>query len=183
MTLEQLKRFCTRDLVRESILHPWTEGDWSFATDGWRIMMVPHVDGSVVPDSRTPRLTEHFLRRAQAITDWQPFSTIDSGEIECHFCQIVCPECEGKRTCSECGQGTHCQHCNDTGFVYNPPCRACNDTHEVSLWKFGDAHCDPYVLREIVRLPNLQFSPQREPIAPVWFRFDTGFACVMCVKV
>jgi hypothetical protein len=43
LTKEDLQRFCSTDETRPNLLEPWSQGDFSYAADGYTIIRVPRL--------------------------------------------------------------------------------------------------------------------------------------------
>lgn len=180
MTLDQLRQFCSTDKYRWNLLHPWTEGEWSFATDGKLIVMVPVIDGAVAPQGTNPPDGTGFLKNAQALDDslaWTPFADCQRGdEITCRYCRVECAACGGEGDTGDCG----CEACECQGWVLSTEsCAECHDIRKIAGYQCGVAIIDPWLIRNLVQQPALRFIPAVEKRKPVLFCFDGGYSFVM----
>src|SRR6185369_15900200 len=61
MNLEELKKFCARDGTRYHIDKPWSDRDWTYATNGHIIVRIPRLV-SVPEDKLAPDAAALFER-------------------------------------------------------------------------------------------------------------------------
>lgn len=179
MRLDELKRFCSTDRLSRNLHHPWIEGEWSFATDGRIIVMVPKIDGAVAPKDIFPPNGSQFLPNDD-VYDWVPLSKCERGaKITCHYCRVDCDVCHGdgfvgNDDCDKCGAG---------GWVTAPePCDECGDTRKIAGYQCGVALIDPWLIRNLP-LESAEFVPATKKRTGVLFRFDDGYAVAMPIYV
>lgn len=195
MTLEQLKAFCATDNDRRTLLYPWTEGDWSFASDGRRIIITPKIDGAIPPDETDTPKGIRFLneiRQCEKSQVWREYDGVEGSPIGCKFCYIECEWCHGDgfvsrdKECPLCGCVSEnqdaCNKCDGDGFLLADTCDVCSGTRIISTLRFGEATLDPFLVRTLPGFPNIEYLWQTDPVKAVMFRFDGGYAQGMPLK-
>lgn len=105
LTVEDLKRFCanSKESYRQSITRPFSQGDWTYATDGRVLIRVPRLDE--VPEyDDSPCDVQKRIFDEQPITGWWMILPPDLPELlpayKCAFCgdepKPDCVECDGE---------------------------------------------------------------------------------------
>ncbi len=113
-----LQRFCSRDETRSSIMHPFSQGGYVYATDG-RILV--RLDcGEDYPEQSSPKIEGNgfpFDHDKINEEDWIPVPRIEPPSAE-----DICKKCRGRGhaivRCEYCGEEhecTWCKECKGTG--------------------------------------------------------------------
>lgn len=126
--LDTIKPFCgspESGWQRYDMRSPWTEGDWTYATDAHAIVRVPkclEADGSVRPPLGGLQFDKFPLVDSKEMP-----VVADAKTKPCADCQdgkmMECPECYGTGTWSEMGDYSHndyecdCHLCDGTGLI------------------------------------------------------------------
>ena len=157
MEIEFLRRFCHLD--RSGIDTPWSEGNWSYATDGNVILRVTRIE-SVPERINAPAGIEKSIfgsiLPAIACAPPQPI-----GEDE-----ETCPICKGTGNC----QCTHCSRNHDCG-------KCGGDKTVAALTQVGAQHFRTRTLRLIAQLPSAEWFPTEN--RRTYFRFQGGDGIIL----
>ena len=114
ITVEDLKRFCcdSKEPYRAAIARPFSQGDWTYATDGRVLIRVPRLDEVPEYDDST-RGVEKTIFDEEPITGW--WMAIPSAML---------PELMPAEKCSECGGDgmldnpkSECWQCDGHGVI------------------------------------------------------------------
>lgn len=166
ITKEQLQTFCSTDDTRLAIQAPWTNEDYTFATDGRILVRVPPV--AEVPDNpNAPRKTTELQWRLFETAEFAPLPELPEPErAECSNCggfgmEHECPDCT--HLCDECGGKGSCEKQQAT--------------------QVGTHTLDARFLRKIAALPNPIIAMNGETNNAVPFKFDGGEGLVMPMRV
>ncbi len=91
LTADDLKRFCWTDNGRPTIARPFSQGDWTYATNGRLLVRVPRL--SDVPEyDDSPKDIQKNIFDAHLITGtWQPVPNDLPSLLE----PKPCSECKG----------------------------------------------------------------------------------------
>ena len=124
-----LKQFCS-DETRPRIAEPWSDGNYSYATDGHILIRVPRRkdvrDAKDVPDGaiEIERFENIFKQEPKK---WFPIGKIKLEKIECNKCEgtglaYTCPECGGKGYTSASNKFSDyddlkCMTCDGSGTI------------------------------------------------------------------
>ena len=188
MDLETLKRFCG-DAESEKIGSPWSEGDFSFATNGFTLVRVKRLPE--VPERTNIPNYKRVMELSPEPTDgWQAVPSLEDFGIK------PCPRCKGQvrepRACTECrGEGevtwdnkfhtyeATCQSCGGDGKTNL--CDRCNNhgyilPEEIPI---GEHFFTPDYVLDFLKIPGLEVSLPAAPETACWFRWDGGHALIM----
>ena len=167
-----LKPFCGDNDVRYYMNAPFSEGEFTYATNGHILVRVarcddvPEVEVEAAPPKCEKLFADNPFISAVEIPDIPPMI-----EADCDCCN---------------GYGTHEQKCK-TGTAYD--CEECNATGKrvtepgETMWPqitVGDTGFASKYLRLIKALPGIEFSPNGQNPAP--FRFDGGDGLLMPIR-
>lgn len=168
MNLDLLKEFCCTDEDRPSIQTPWSEGMWSYASDGRIMVKIPR-DVNIPENPKAPtRLHEVWKAFPDGEVDWMPLPEI--------------PEKPDPERCGEClGSGRcicSCEHEHDCG-----QCDGTGEKEVIQSIHYGVRRMNCDYLRLIERLPNplcaVAYGDKHTALA---FKFDGGTGLVMPIK-
>lgn len=188
MNLENLKKHCG-DLESEKIGTPWSEGEYSFATNGFtlvRVSRLPEVPGR----KNIPNYKAVLELTPEPVDGWQAVASLESfGIKECPWCKgkirepAACEECHGEgevswdnhwhtyeATCRGCdgdGKTNLCTRCGNHGYIL---------PQEIII---GQHAFTPSYLIEFLKMPGLEVSLPPDIATAVWFRWGSGHALIM----
>ena len=193
MDIATLKTFCSSDPSRNRLSNPWSEGDYSYATNGYLMVRVDRFPD--IPNGKPvtlERMEEYFN-----VVPETPLLIIKYKKQQCGVCEgsgriSRCPECNGlgmvtfdnaynnyEVDCKTCdGEGSlvggkeKCQECNGEGKIIDK-----SQTVDLDGVQFMVATLEP-----IFKLPNVKIFVRKE-CAPATFSFDGGMGIVMPMKV
>ncbi len=115
MTKEDLQRFCSEDDSRKDTIGlPFSEGEWTYATDGRILLRVPRL-ADVPENPKAPKNVQKNIFDLNPISEqWQKVPVqlppLYEGE-KCDLCRG-----EGQHEC-ECGNVHDCDRCQGTGLL------------------------------------------------------------------
>ncbi|MEW6614003.1 MAG: hypothetical protein AB1401_00805 [Thermodesulfobacteriota bacterium] len=189
MKAEILQQFC--DIDREDMKKPYSEDDFTYATNEHILIRVPRMDG-IEESLKGPVIKEKAVAIyfSKEPTQWFPVSPIYVEQELCLNCKgtgrlYTCHECEGEgqvipwtdwndydeQTCRTCdGNGqleAACIKCDGTGKIWN----------DKSVPIGGVYFSDRY-LSWLYQLPNCEIGPFGTK-DPARFRFDGGEGLIM----
>lgn len=188
---EILKRFCgTKD--NRCIDTPFSQGKFSYATDGFIALRVPKISG--IRESATPKIE---------MLPWSKLGHVDNFVAGPPLgIAKNCPSCHGK------GSVTSCDECDGAGNLYfetefndyEPTCESCNGTGK----GLGNGHtcgsCDGskidrsqsitwrdkcvgrLLMAKLKTLPNVRFDISGAPLDPIGLVFNGGDGFLMPIS-
>lgn len=192
MNADILKKFCAHetDNYHFNMKHPWSVGEFTYATNGHLLIKVPHLHD-------VPAMI-HPIRIDNGWPTEQPEQWFDIPICEAPA-PVVCPKCKGKKPekgkCPECrGNGivefknryntyeAECASCDGTGT--ESVCSNCDGTGTVEVIEGLPIGCSGFskkYLALLATLPNCKIGPVTQ-CGPAWFRFDGGEGAIMPVR-
>lgn len=135
ITRSTLQHFCASD-ERPTIAQPWSDEQWSYASDGRILLRVPRLD-DVPENPESPKMRPpDFSFEPPPSPDWLPMPEFNYHKRDCNACSgrgkfDKCPSCRGRKY-------LYCE-CFDCGDVHEYICPACGDTDEAYI--DGDLYC------------------------------------------
>ncbi len=164
LTVEDLKRFCSdsKQSSRVSVTRPFSQGHWTYATDGRVLIRVPRLDE--VPEySDSPRDVEKRIFVEQPVDGlWLAIPS-------------VLPELKPAEKCDECGgkPDADCWQCNGSGFVEPIAIPVQIGKHDVSH----------IYLHKLRTLPSVEICESAEDdMHALGVRFDGGEGRLMGMR-
>lgn len=162
-----LKPFCGDDFSRYYLQEPWSEGAYTYATNGVILVRVARRDD--VPETDATRFVNaaYLFRRSEG-SGFVPLPHFDLPAAE----TVACPACDGSgrvHACCDCGHT--CEACNGGGSV--------SSYEKISVGIFGTPYNAKYaaLLRD---LPGIAVATNEKPLAtPLHFKFDGGEGLLM----
>ena len=174
MNKEDLQKFCYEGLGKDKIKIPWTDGEYTYATNGHICIKVPAI--SDVPEIPNPVNAEKIFRKLPQPFEWFPVPPVAKPRKQK---EIICVDCDGTgkdddNKCPKCGHKKDCPECDGTGKVkeYIPP----------RFLQIGDQFFDEKYLYLLQGFPNVQIGPATGEIA-ARIKFDGGEGLLMPVKI
>lgn len=198
--MEILKQFCRNKeegYGSNRISEPYSQGDHTYATNGWIAVRVPRVVD--VPErEKTPDMTRLTWDHDE-LDDWTDLPAYDTANAEeCRHCkgtgkQQVCYECDGAGELdleSDYNSYTvECRTCRGDGIApgraeHLDPCERCHGIGKdlVTPVAWGSGHLSMFLLEAIKGLPGVKLSQRREGEQPFRFVFDGGEGLVMPMR-
>ena len=169
MTEKDLQIFCGPD-DRAAIAHPWSEGEFTYATTGKILVRVP----------RLPEVKESLL--APQGMDKSIFEPIFSKALK-----LEAPSEFLRKQVAALSNDTLCDQCKGTGRC---SCRSCQADHDCGVCKgegalpakakFFEKIFDITTLKAVLALPELVWDVKTEPTKAA-FKFKDGIG-ILAVK-
>ncbi len=172
MTKEDLQRFCSDDDYRKDAVGvPWSEGDWTYATDGRLLLRVPRLP-DVPENEKAPKNIDKNIFDLNPITgNWQkipsPLPAFGDGE--------KCDECKGsgQHEC-RCGDQHDCGKCEGSGSL---------PSKSIAV-EIGCHHVAHIYLHKIRDIPGIEICQSATSKAyALGLRFDGGDGRLMGMRV
>ncbi len=196
MNKNDLMSFCS-DENRKGITEPWSEGEYTYATNGHILIRVPRLDDvpqcDLAPKTVDKMFPESCPEKLYLVS---VIHTSDSQEPR------ICPLCNGAGKpdkCPECkGEGTvelsnwyndyevECASCEGTGKP--PQCELCHGTGKVSdeipaPVKIGHFWLAEKYVRLLKTLPGCVIgNASHDPLKPAYYRFFGGDGLLMPIR-
>lgn len=167
-----LQKFCAVHDPRNWLEKPFTEGDFTYATNGHILVRVPRLDGY-------PDVHEKMRETCLKVFATNPQGSLVPGlPADPAVKMIKCDVCAGSgEVCDGCGGW------NNIKRGHEVDCDECDGTGEVESWgsnfvAVGCAHVEPRYLRLVKGLPNVMVYVNGEEKA-LYFTFDGGDGLLM----
>ena len=158
-----LSRFCSIEEFRDAINQPWSEGEFSYASDGRVLVEIPRL--ADVPESEiAPKNVRKTILDATMPANAQ-YQTLDE-ELRKEIVSLSpvksCPQCggTGRCQCRDCRANHHCGRCEGSGDV-------------VATFTYKEQEFKAVTLQNLIRLPGLQWSLDLKT-EKVYFKFEGG---------
>ena len=174
MKKEELQKFCFMGEGKDKIKVPWTDGGFTYATDGHICIKVPAL--SDIPIEPNPVNAEKVFRESQQPSEWFPVPRVAKPKIPK---ETVCSDCEGSgkdddNRCPVCGHIMDCPECEGTGKV--------KEGILPRYLQIGHQSFDEKYLYMIQGFPNVKIGPATGKIA-ARIKFDGGEGLLLPVKI
>jgi hypothetical protein len=143
-------------------MEPWSRGDYSYATDGYTIIMVPCLV-NVEENPAAPDAEDFFKTASRGEREYFPIPELPPREI------ITCPVCGGKL------------------IFEGDPCDTCIDEEKpgkierIVRVQIGEALFNRNYLERLQSLPGVVIGP-KGPEDPAWIKFDGGDGLIMPIR-
>ena len=195
-----LSQFCGTDTDTHSFSTPFSDGEYTYATDGFMMVRVPYIKGT---ERAAPvKLASSFFSPS-ANGAWQSIKGVPKPALK------QCPQCKGTKFANECedcegigevsldhGNWTYeveCKECDGEGFVPGgeTTCSYCHGTGDVYADLYDSVRIEGtrlslHLLDKIKPLPNIEIylpAPSTGPAKGVVpFRFDGGDGIIMAMS-
>jgi len=162
MTKEDLQRFCSTDETRPNLLEPWSQGDFSYAADGYTIIRVPRLS-NVEENPVAPNAAELFERFTDNMREFFQIPELQPREIR------TCPVCAGKLIF----EGDPCETCIDEETP--------GKIERIVRVQIREALFNRNYLERLKSLPGVLIGP-KGPEDPAWIKFDGGDGLIMPIR-
>lgn len=168
ISLDLLKTFCGKDETRIVLTQPFSDEQWTYATDGRILIRVPKMDHPPLKESESllpGNNAEQMVKRCQEIfavkTDDGNFMDLPK-EPEQGWGEI-CFACNG----SGKTQDLVCEHCgcvNEGVYDSERECENCYDGRNFKDLKirFGEQLLNPVYLRKLAKLPGVKAAQAKD---------------------
>ena len=202
--LEILRAFCSDDETRFELFNPFTQGNYTFATDGRTVVRVP----KIIAGARTepvkadaaglfkPELMGHpelmFPEGWQHLPElWEECGTC-AGVGRCQG-MLPCTRCEGsgEEECPTCLNMHDCEECRGSGEIKgdaNAACEWCDGLGKVEvvtriLGMPGEVCFNDRYLRRVYSLPGVVMTHDpSDPMKTAHFVFEGGDGLIMPMR-
>jgi hypothetical protein len=178
-----LMKFCGIDDVREFLHTPFSDKDYTYATNGHVCIRVPLIEewkDKTAPINPNEKLFKDLGRYRTFI----PIPAVPETALfeQCPECRDTVNQCEtcggsGEIECSECNQIRECEDCEG-------PCYKCSGSGKVYTEKNTPIRISVFnqaYVWLISQLPNCQISII-EKNGMAYFKFDGGDGCLMPLR-
>jgi RecJ-like exonuclease len=202
-----LTQFYNPSDPREKIRAPFSDEQFTYATDGHIIIRVPRIPEITVPGGTTFPQWQSMPWDHDSLTDWKPLSVeIPEGQrVDCKSCDgtgkiITCQDCDGdgevEYQYESLGGKTYdydleCPVCEGRGKMNGDGerCEDCNgqgyriEAVPVKIGAIG-LSISNQLLQRVKDLPGLEIAVKGriEDMPPVRFRFDGGCGIIMPMR-
>lgn len=168
--MTDLKPFCGQNDIRYWLNEPFSEGIFTYATNGHIIVRVPRVDWvHEAPESMRGKAAKLFA-------DNPPSAMVAIPDIPAVPPQLDCLYCDGKGKIIDGGFAETCEDCDGTGKT-----DARQDIDINAHFLAAPITFAAKYLRLIKSLPNgNEISPNG--IGPAWFNFDGGSGLLIPIR-
>lgn len=166
ITIETLKRFCYAHDDRPALQQPWSDGEYTFASDGRIMLRVPRLadapENTAAPKADGVRVILATAHDALSESDWQDLPTTPE-KPEPDRCENC--DGDGRCNCRCCGDFHPCGKCDGEGKIEKIHCVA-----------LGIRKMNGDYLRLMATLPGLKVAPNHgeNDEKPLAFKFDGG---------
>jgi len=184
---------------------PWSDGEFSYATDGFILIRVARQEGirdiSEIPGGAVDiKILEKIID--YKIKDWYPVPNITTKKEICQRCKgtgkvYICPECDGTghitaSTDYNFYHDLYCATCDGTGIIFDEEdrlalaidhtiCDYCDGTgftNSDEETKIGNAYFPNNLLEKLSELPNCKIGVF-DKNEPAQLKFDGGVGLIM----
>jgi len=163
-----LSPFCGKDELRPYLCHPFSSGEWTYATDGYILVRVLRRD--TVPDNANAPDAEKLFASHPGGKHY-PLPAIEFPEINT---TEPCRACDGRGTDHDCpGCTCSCVDCGGTGF----PKRGWNTSVQIGKCMF-----DARFILLLRQLSGVELTLPQTPSPPSHFRFYGGEGLLMPIN-
>ena len=186
-----IRGFCAKTINRPTLMEPFTNGKFTYATDGRVIVRVPWI-GAVPERDSAPDPCTQLTWTHDEVDSWLPLPTLDdSMEAKCSTCcglgkTTTCNECHGDGVVGffndfhdyEC----ECQSCNGDGVSAGgvDVCSSCGGAkYDAISVPIGAALMGSTYWRQLHSLPNAMIEATPIPRGMIRFKFDGGCGLLM----
>jgi len=186
MKLDQITRHCHPDRLNMS--KPWSDGEWTYATNGVSLIRVPRMDDIGAVDW-APNTTALFRSLCKQSKDAVPLAEIDiPAAVPCKTCKgkpvglFECDSCGGAGECEcfHCGGIQDCDDCDGKGVLQ--VCPTCNGRGEAKRQcvHINGVSFDAHYLRFFADLPGAVITTNEN--RPARVDFDGGVGAIMPMR-
>lgn len=165
-----LQQFCSEEPYRFNLHKPFSDGEFSYATDGIVAIRVARRDAiAATADAKLPRVLEKYFALMDKTTFTIP--SLDLPNDQETETQSACSSCDGRGKEHECPDCTcTCDDCHGSGVE--------TSEETISVDRFGRIFRLKY-LRQVLALPGIEVEESLPSVQPVLFRFHGGVGCLM----
>jgi hypothetical protein len=162
-----LTPFCSTDRRRPNMQHPWSRGDWTYATNGHIMIRLPRSSG-VAENGEAPN-AEKIFDQVASQSETLPLPKFKMPRLKTE----ECVSCDGRGFAHDCPYcHCECESCDGAGSA----------TEKASIELFG-ANYDVKYIKLIRDLPKSEFSCWPPPLdAPARFVFNGGDGALMPLR-
>ena len=162
-----LKPFCGNDPLRFYLHRPWSQDEFSYATNGHIIVRVPR-RADIAENKDAPNTAKVFANWVDPDRPLPPISIPpEIGEPECRVC-------DGRGTMHNCPDcGCTCKRCEGRGATSNHS--------DLSIGFAGECFAAKYI-KILMQLPSVTIANPKEKEGPLPFAFDGGIGMLMPIR-
>lgn len=189
ITVELLNKFCANEEYRYSLRDPFSQGEYSYATDGVLLLRVGRIEEVKPRDDAPQGLVNTLPWDHEQINNWIDLPEYEISESE------KCWSCKGTGKSSKCtkcgGEGEWhgedvCGFCNGEGHMPSSEdgCESCYDTGvdmrtpiHIGINKIAMLY-----LERIKELSGIKISDANKINEPFRIKFDGGYGLIMPMR-
>lgn len=197
-----LNQFVSRNSNRKSITSPFSQGDYTYATDGHRIIRVKRV-ADISERTEAPSI-DNLLKYFEAGVSANSYLSLPEVDFDALIKMRSCPHCHGTKTysiCDDCeGEGVvylyaksgleyecNCQLCNQNGTragEKGQACEECDQNGQISqnpppIVNIGPAMFNAQYIKSISLLEGVQILQPATHVSALYFKFKDGDGLIM----
>lgn len=192
-----LKLFCSKDQPRPMLLEPFTDGAYTYATDGVVCVRITAVDGYRANAGRVdinrikwPSEKPSGMAQLQIPTHWPERLSEPCGNCDGTGKIALCKSCKGAgfRACGECGYERDCLDCKGRGYEKKsndgscPVCSGKGMIVRLLVLRIGVYWFNFDKIRSVLELPGLRVA--KDHLMPgLYFTFDGGEGSMMPLRM
>ena len=209
-TLIDITQFCNINDAREFIRTPFSDEQYTYATDGHIIIRVARIPEIVNPGGTILPQWKSMPWDHETLSDWHPIPNEipDGKRVECKSCEgtgkvITCPDCDGDGEVEYTYDSTsgktydadiECPVCEGRGKMNGngEHCEDCNgqghriEPVAVKVESIG-LYVSNHLLQRVKDLPGIMIAIKGpitplDPLPPIRFRFDGGDGIIMPMR-
>jgi hypothetical protein len=174
MNIETLQKFCGKLGKRESIETPWTNGDYTYATDGRILVRVDNHPSARVCEKGKIGLDVSvfaFDHNRLGPPCWIPVPDVVLLSKPCLICQGL-----GRKICVTCGSEFPCTACSGDGIVFG------ENENRVAIVEAEVNGVYLKLIKDNLENAEIEIAEKGHEHDPLRFKFDGGLGYLMPMR-